>query len=167
MSETTRETQATISHWCELTFGPVSTNVRVAIRANEELAELMEKVASDAPAAEAGVEVADVVIVLTRLASRLGVGAATLSLPGKESSLARAVAAVNKEMASLLRSLALDDNNPNARGLLCRLLSSLYGLGPHLGLRIADEVDSKMAINRARVWKLDGSGHGYHVPPQA
>ncbi len=31
------------------------------------------------------------------------------------------------------------------------------------GLDLADAVERKMAINRAREWKLDGAGCGYHV----
>ncbi len=65
------ETQRTISSWAENTFGPSNGNVRVAIRANEEMSELLRAVAmQDTKAAE---EIADVFIVLYRLASRLGV----------------------------------------------------------------------------------------------
>lgn len=97
-----RETQASISSWAEATFGPVGANVRVAARANEEMAELLRVLATDDKSPMAAIEIADVVIVLYRLAARLGVD-------------------------------------------------------------LHDAIDVKMAVNRSREWKLDGTGHGYHV----
>lgn len=99
------ETQAKISEWCEATFGPSSSNARVAARANEEMAELLRALTVDDKHPKAAEEIADVVIILSRLATRLGAD-------------------------------------------------------------LQAEVDRKMAVNRARVWKLDGSGHGYHVRPE-
>ncbi len=32
-----------------------------------------------------------------------------------------------------------------------------------LGLDLATEVEKKMAINRARKWRVDGDGCGYHI----
>lgn len=96
------EDQATIAEWCDATFGPVGSNVRVASRANEEMAELVTALALDEHHAKAAEEIADIVIILYRLAHRLG--------------------------------------------------ADLHA-----------EVDRKMAINRGRAWRLDGSGHGYHV----
>jgi NTP pyrophosphatase (non-canonical NTP hydrolase) len=97
------ETQMTISMWAEKTFGPVSSNARVAARANEEMAELLRRLTTDDWHPETGEEIADVVIVLYRLAHRMG-----------------------------------------------------YDLH--------NEVNLKMAINRtSRVWRRDGSGHGYHL----
>ena len=96
------ETQASISLWAEETFGPAGSNVRVAARANEEMAELLRALAVDDADPKAGEEVADIVIVLYRLAARLGVD-------------------------------------------------------------LHAEIDRKMVKNRSREWKLDGTGHGYHV----
>lgn len=96
------ETQKTIVAWCEETFGPATSSVRIAARANEEMAELIRAVATDDRHPKAAEEIADVFIILYRLAERLGV--------------------------------------------------DLHG-----------EIDRKMAVNRARAWRLDGSGHGYHV----
>jgi NTP pyrophosphatase (non-canonical NTP hydrolase) len=71
------ETQESCATWAQETFGPVSSNARVAARANEEMAELLRwlTVADDHP--KAAEEIADVVIILYRLADRLGV-----DLPG-------------------------------------------------------------------------------------
>lgn len=68
-----RETQETISQWAEETFGPASSNARVAARANEEMSELLRKLTTDDDHEDAPVEIADVVIVLYRLAARMGV----------------------------------------------------------------------------------------------
>jgi NTP pyrophosphatase (non-canonical NTP hydrolase) len=100
------ETQASISRWAEETFGPAGSNARAVARANREMAELLEHVTADDRHPEAAEEIADVVIVLYRVATRLGV--------------------------------------------------DLQG-----------EIDRKMAKNRARRWRLDGTGHGYHVEDDA
>lgn len=96
------ETQASISQWAEATFGPSGSNARAAARANREMSELLEHVTADDQHPEAAEEIADVVIVLYRVATCLGV--------------------------------------------------DLHEL-----------IDRKMATNRARKWRLDGTGHGYHV----
>jgi len=96
------ETQATISAWAEETFGPSGSNARAIARANREMAELLEHVTADDRHPEAAEEIADIVIVLSRVMTRLGVD-------------------------------------------------------------LQAEIDRKMAKNRARKWKLDGTGHGYHV----
>lgn len=68
----TRECQETISNWAEETFGPVTTNVRTATRLNDEMAELLSKLAKDDTHPGAGDEMADVLIILFRLAEKLG-----------------------------------------------------------------------------------------------
>ncbi len=96
------ETQDSISQWADDTFGPAGSNARVAARANEEMAELLRALTVDDNHHKAAEELADIVIILNRLATRLGV-------------------------------------DLNA------------------------EVNRKMAVNRKREWKLDNTGHGYHV----
>lgn len=165
------ETQGTISAWIEATFGPAGSDARVAARANEELAELLERlVAGDA--AKAVVEAADVAIVLYRLATRLGVTAGPAAAleyekPDLAESLRRAVAA-NLAMSELLRRLtagggdaAAGDPTPRAHTL--DVLAGVHGVAAALGCDLAVAIDAKMAVNRARRWRLDGSGCGYHV----
>lgn len=65
------ENQATISAWCDATFGKAS-NARVATRANEEMAELLRAVTEDENHPKAIEEAADIVIILFRLADRMG-----------------------------------------------------------------------------------------------
>lgn len=67
------ETQESITAWIEETFGATSSNLRIAARANEEMAELIRALAIDDHHPKAGEEVADIVIVLYRLATRLGI----------------------------------------------------------------------------------------------
>lgn len=67
------ETQMTISMWAEQIFGPVSSNARVAARANEEMAELLRALTADDNHPKAIEEIADIFIVLYRLADRMGI----------------------------------------------------------------------------------------------
>src|SRR4051794_8490622 len=67
------ENQATITEWIETTFGPVGSNARTAARANEEMAELIKAVIIDDRHPKLAEEMADIVIVLYRLATHLGV----------------------------------------------------------------------------------------------
>ena len=64
--------QQGISDWANETFGPASSNARVAARANEEMAELLRALTSDDQHPKAAEEVADIIIILCRLAQRLG-----------------------------------------------------------------------------------------------
>lgn len=96
------ETQETVSAWITETFGSAGSNLRVAIRANEEMSELLRDLANDDAHPKAAEEAADVVIILYRLFTRLGVN-------------------------------------------------------------MDDVIDAKMAVNRARTWRVDDSGCGYHI----
>lgn len=66
------ETEASIVAWADETFGPTTSNVRVAARANEEMAEALRALSVDDRHPKAAEEIADVVIVLMRLARNLG-----------------------------------------------------------------------------------------------
>ncbi|MBP9863409.1 MAG: hypothetical protein KBD62_36020 [Kofleriaceae bacterium] len=96
-----KESQHTISSWAATTFGEPATLTGIAVRANEEMAELLTAL-QGTDREKALEECADVVIVLYRLAT-------------------------------------------------------------YLGGSLRMEIDRKMEINRAREWRLDGNGHGYHV----
>lgn len=67
------ETQRSVSRWAIETFGETNSHLRVAIRANEEMAELLRCLSTDDQSCKAAEEIADVVTVLFRLAERLGV----------------------------------------------------------------------------------------------
>src|SRR6185436_19430278 len=66
------ETQKSISMWANETFGSSGSNMRVAVRANEEMAELLRALSVDDNNQKALDECTDVVIVLCRLVERLG-----------------------------------------------------------------------------------------------
>ena len=68
-----RETQRSIAAWAWETFGPAASNTRVAVQANEEMAGLLDVLTVDDQSPRAAEEIADIVIVLYRLAERLGV----------------------------------------------------------------------------------------------
>lgn len=65
-----RETQQSITDWSDTLFG-VPSDMRLAARANEEMAELLTAIASG-DQMKAGTEIADVVIVLSILATHMG-----------------------------------------------------------------------------------------------
>lgn len=64
--------QEGIADWADETFGTASSNARVAARANEEMAELLRALTSDDQHPKAAEEVADIIIILCRLAQRMG-----------------------------------------------------------------------------------------------
>lgn len=66
------ETQETVCAFADDTFGPATSNMRVAARANEEMAELIRALSTDDNNPKAAEEVADVVIILYRLMRNLG-----------------------------------------------------------------------------------------------
>lgn len=86
---------------------------------------------------------------------------------GPAGSNARVAARANEEMAELLRALTVDDNHPKAAEEVADIVIILYRLATRLGIDLHAEIDRKMAINRAREWKLDNTGHGYHVRDKA
>jgi len=82
---------------------------------------------------------------------------------GPAGSNARVAARANEEMAELLRALTVDDNHPKAAEEVADVFIVLYRVASRLGVDIHEEIERKMAINRNREWKLDGTGHGYHL----
>jgi hypothetical protein len=171
------ETQESVHKWCEATFGPLDSLMRLATRANEELVELLEKVANlentdyDDPsgddwAAECIVAAADVIIVLCRLATVIGVDISEADLSGGGDYPLLETTKVFRHMASLLAGLSRDDR-PGISGRVIPALSGVVNgiakVAEVLSEDLGDAIDKKMAVNRSRKWQLDGSGQGYHV----
>lgn len=165
------ETQGTISKWAMDTFSEPSSDMRVAVRANEEMAELMTEVSKLKPDfALIAAECADVAIVLYRLADRLKLDLevpmreAGYYLMPKETNPRLLACVANKTMAALLRQMSVD---PTASVLIEDLIASVMAGLNHVSARVGrslpDEIDKKMTINRRRKWSKDGSGHGYHL----
>ena len=66
-----RESETTIQQWARDAFGPAPS--RIAARANEEMAELLMAVNGDALVpAEIASECADIIIMMCRMADRVG-----------------------------------------------------------------------------------------------
>ena len=160
-----KATQQSISEWAETTFGPSGSNVRIAARANEEMAELLRALTVHDDHPKAAAECADVIIVLYRLATRLNVTmAGTADVRKIEFASNLDVAALaNSDLALAIKHLATSNESPVVAALLDWITALMALLAERLGTNLADEIDKKMAVNFARSWKLDGSGHGYHV----
>jgi NTP pyrophosphatase (non-canonical NTP hydrolase) len=73
LSERPTENQKTITAWANETFGHAHSVMRVVVRANEEMAELLRALSTDDHSRKAAAEIADVIIVLCRAATMLGV----------------------------------------------------------------------------------------------
>lgn len=67
------ETQQTIARWARDTFGEAKSNLSVAIRANEEMAEMLACLNRNDDDQHAAEEAADVIITLCVMFERLGV----------------------------------------------------------------------------------------------
>jgi len=63
------------------------------------------------------------------------------------------------------RTLAVSDHvRWRASGYSLReALRDLSDLATRLAINLPAAIDAKMAINRARRWRVDGNGHGAHV----
>lgn len=95
---------------------------------------------------------------------------------GEATSAARVAARANEEMAELIRhALAYDvptvgpqhfREQQRAVAEECAdVVIVLMRLCRNVGCDLLDEIEKKMAKNRARQWRMDGTGHGYHVKP--
>jgi len=85
---------------------------------------------------------------------------------GPVQSTMRLVTRLNEEVAELLTAVAVtkDEYHPKTAEEVADVAIILYTIATRLGVDLHAEIDRKMAVNRhKRVWKKDGSGHGYHV----
>lgn len=67
------------------------------------------------------------------------------------------------EMVELYHKLHVDDAHPGAAEEAADIIIVLMRIFERRGVHFWDEVERKMAINRARKWQLTGDGHGQHV----
>ena len=167
------ETQSSISTWASDTFGEPGTLLRVLTRANEEMAELLREITGDGNIDKVAREAADVLIVLFRVADRSGFRLVEYTPPKEYADDAPALDMARK--FAVWANLFLADAMGVKEGgftdrlpiLLQKVYLSLHSACSVLGFDLLAEVDAKMAVNRARVWKKDGTGHGYHVRDKA
>lgn len=168
------ETQQSISAWADETFGEAGSDARVAARANEELSELLRLVTTDDfAAADVADECADVCIVLYRLAERHHIRmvfpsthfskAARAATAPRMPILHDFVALANASMSTLLIQLLVEEDGGVIADCLECIAGMMYEASWSVRHDLRDAIDAKMAVNRAREWKRDGSGHGYHV----
>ena len=129
-----REDQGTVSRWAEETFGAVNGKQSDSLQRLRDAVERIE---------HAGNEIC-----------------LHPNIPG--GNLRVAVRAL-EEMAELVEKLVRNDNDPLARPEIADVHIILCRLSDRLGGDMLADVDAKMAINRRRTWKADGTGHGYHV----
>jgi hypothetical protein len=164
------ENQGTISAWADQTFGPVNSDLRIAIRAAEEAVEACRAITTGQPPAKIAEELADTVIVLYRLAERhklhldndQGVIQDTNVATSKTEILPGAIMAVIGGICAVVSKPDGSFKEDLAEGFAL-LTACCVVICERLGTNLYEEIDRKMAVNRAREWKLDGSGHGYHV----
>lgn len=169
-----RETQKSISDWAEETFGAATSNLRVAVRANEEMAELLRELTIDfSPeydARKAVEECADTYIVLCRLGERLGLNllqspsarAIRHEMPIGSRPFEIAVKA-NVLIAKAMLLLSYKIQHKVTATTASEVAGLLEWIVEKLGGDLHVAVDSKMEVNRRRRWRVDGSGHGYHL----
>lgn len=82
---------------------------------------------------------------------------------GPAPSIARIAARANEEMAELLRAATSDAPPDKIAAEAADVVIVMYRLLTVIGADLQDAIDAKMAINRKREWRKDGTGHGYHV----
>ncbi len=156
------ETQQTISQWACDTFGEPSSDLRIVVRANEEMAELLKALSADDDHPKVPEECADIAIVLTRFAERRGFELFqpwNYPVTGRENNFV-IVLGINREMNHLMSAARTGAPSIIRCG---RIISGLRAICRRLSTTLSIEIDRKMKINRARQWNLTGDGHGYHI----
>ena len=69
---------------------------------------------------------------------------------GPSVNIRASAARANQEMAELLKALAVNDAHPKAPEEVADVIICLVRIADNLGFSISDEIDKKMARNRAR-----------------
>jgi len=166
-----RETQDSIRAWADDTFGTTTSLARVAARANEEMAEVLRALTADRPLADVAVEVVDTVIVLCRAADLAGMHFRRVQDDIETDAHAKwlCVHIACQAATALVRAIEYGDHPSEfaARDAIRSAYLHLGDLSRSLGFGLWATIDKKMEVNRARVWKQDGTGHGYHVRENA
>lgn len=157
------ETQQTIADWINETFGE-STPMRDVVRANEEMAELVEAYEADPLDRKIPEEAADVTIVLCRLAQKVGIDTQVLAESANRLAPAKdGPAQANKSMSKLMLVVVADPESLLIQAEIGAVVMRLAAFTLRYGVHLWDAVWEKMTRNRLRTWKRDGTGCGYHV----
>ena len=123
--------------------------------------ELIRAITAEQPKSAVVDEAADVLIVLARLASRLSVELKPLPIQAYSLTTGCEIALeANQALAELMVLCQRGRNIAKEIRLVWKLVNRV--IWQSCG-NPQTAINAKMAINRARVWKKDGTGHGYHT----
>ena len=152
------ENQRSITRWANEEFGIPSSLARVAARVNEEMSELLRSATAIEGERAARIEAAlrNLVGQIEELSDDITDAAET----------DRAWEEVWARKLAAEAALAPADYSPVLKEA-ADVAIVMARLGSMAGGDIDQEVDRKMAVNRARRWEKDGTGHGYHVRDKA
>lgn len=159
------ETQTTIRDWAQTNFGPASDMYRVQARAFEELVEAMKEISTGGSPEKIAVECADVVITL---AGRMVLDLAQLAFAeygGPSYDIKQDICCAAQQLGRAMASTALMGPDFEAPSLVGSCVALLWGICGKLGVDLADAIDAKMQINRARRWAKSTDGTSYHIKP--
>jgi NTP pyrophosphatase (non-canonical NTP hydrolase) len=156
------ETQEAITAWAVETFGGAGCDLRIAVRVGEEMSELLRALTTEqfdkVPA-----ELADVAITMCRLATRLGVALSFEPIGSRECvDVIKVATAANIDLSCLIYDLTLEGDPEFRYRVTSRVVEAMSVIATTLGVSLQAEINRKMQINRERVWRVDGSGCGYH-----
>lgn len=161
--------QREIAAWADETFGRSSTPLRIAVRANEELAELLRSLACEGAPEKITEEAADTAIIIYRLADVLNLEEEAIRLYGTPVPVSFNLAmegalCANKALHDIMVDMPHRQFRANTmRTNIWQVLWCLHVVAARVGLDLRTVIEAKMEVNRAREWKLDGTGHGCHL----
>lgn len=177
-SDFLHETPASILKWSADTFGP-RTILEIATRASTEVNELMCGIINQGNVKSIHDEFADCGVMLWQVAELLGIPARPRfqTPPNIQQRVELVAAQFNRRFGTVIEELILDSmRTPTelkdhslgvARLVHSDVLKLLELLAYKFGIELAEHVDVKMVINRARNWQRLGNGNYQHTEAQA
>lgn len=166
------ETQQSIREWLNGITGTDYTLDRALARAFEEIAELNSAVCKSPANIDPDnlcEEAADVAICLCRPADLLNHSIDRLIRIAPRQLESGSVSAIDRANCAMVRLIHLCRDQQSeakldfARTQLGLVIIHLADFCASFGKELGAEVDRKMARNRARKWRTDGSGQAYHT----
>lgn len=168
------ETPTTILKWSNETFGP-RTALEIATRTSCEVNEVFCAIVNQSNVRVIHEELADCAIMLWQIAELLGLEARPKfrTPPHKNQNISLIAAQFNRRFATVLEELILNSIRPVdsnlqdhslqiAREVLSDVLRLLELLASKFNIELAEHVDVKMVINRARIWGRSSNGNFQH-----
>jgi hypothetical protein len=163
------ETQASLNAWADETFGPTTNIPHLLTRANLEMAEMLHEITMPViNFAKVREECADVAGILCRIAAltdenldeifALTPAIVDPSLYPPASRAFQHIAFLFEKLS--VRNVVRKEDIGRTVGMITIKLAEICAAA---GGNLADEIDKKMPILRARKWQLDGTGCGSHI----